>query len=149
MGRDAYLSTQDGAPPTMRSDTVRDVGLAVNFPGWSVRFGMPPWDEGTTPVRATCVGPETPDSPCDTWELEAAGCGEVAQGVRQGPNGGPRELLHALQAHGAHAGALGGDSPSRASAFAADHRARIGVAVLAPTGVEYPLGARGVCGPSF
>ncbi len=69
---DAYLSTHDGALPTMVFGTVRDVGLAVNFPGWSVRFGIPPWEANTSTVKATCVGPETPGSPCDTWEIEAA-----------------------------------------------------------------------------
>jgi len=68
---DAYLSTAGGALTTMLAGAARDVGLMVNFPGWSVRFGIAPWDEGTTPVRVTCVGPEAPGSPCDTWELEA------------------------------------------------------------------------------
>ena len=67
---DAYLSTYHGALTTMVYGDSHSVGLAVNFPGWFIRFGIPPWETETTTVQVRCVGPQT--GTCDTWEIEAS-----------------------------------------------------------------------------
>ncbi len=70
---DAYLTTYGGSLHTMISgEPPRAIGLMVNFPGWSLRFGIPPWDAGTSLVQVTCVGPAIPGSPCATWEIEGS-----------------------------------------------------------------------------
>jgi hypothetical protein len=69
---DAYVVTQAGGLSAMVSGSSHFAGLAVNFPGWSLRFGLPPGEQDTSLVQVTCVGPAPSGSPCDTWELEAA-----------------------------------------------------------------------------
>jgi hypothetical protein len=70
---DAYVITREGAFTGMRyGDAPRSVGLAVNFPYWSLHFGFSSSEEtDTDKVQVTCMGSLSSDSPCDTWEIEA------------------------------------------------------------------------------
>ncbi len=70
---DAYMITAGGGFNAMHyGDPPKSVGLAVNFPSWSVHFRYLPSESemDTVPVQVTCIG-TTPGSPCDTWEIEA------------------------------------------------------------------------------
>ncbi len=66
---DAYMITAGGALTTMRPGETRFVGLAVNFPSWSVQFGYLPSEIDTVPVQVTCIAP---GSPCTAWEIEVS-----------------------------------------------------------------------------
>ena len=69
---DAYVITAGGAFSAMRyGDDARWVGLAVNFPYWSIHFRYLPSETDTDQVQVTCVGAPAPGSPCDTWEIDA------------------------------------------------------------------------------
>jgi hypothetical protein len=69
---DAYVITAGGGFTAMRyGDAARWVGLAVNFPYWSVHFGYLPSETDTDRVRVTCVGPAGPGKPCELWDIEA------------------------------------------------------------------------------
>ena len=68
---DAYVITTEGALSAMRVDDSRPVGLAVNFPYWSLHFRFAPAETDTDPVQVTCVGAPASGSSCDTWDIEA------------------------------------------------------------------------------